>query len=159
MMGSGFHNYLFEYKLALRKEMDRNLAVVYILKDDLRKLWEYRCPKAAAKHLARWCGWAAVSGIEAVRKFGRSPMRAEEEVLNFCRHRITTGRLEGFNNIVSRIVHRARGIRSLDYPSIKLPQESLEAAPAEVKKSPIFQPEPEADTLREVQGAGKPRAT
>jgi len=109
--------------------MNRNLAVVYILKDALRKLWDYKYPKAAAKYLARWCNWAAVSGIEAVRKFGRSLMKAKDEVLNFCRHPITLGPLEGFNNTVSRIIHRACGVRNLDYLFLKLRQESLEIVP------------------------------
>ena len=106
---------------------NRNLAVAYILKDAMRKLWEYRYPRAAGKYLARWCTWAAVSGIDAVRRFGRSLLKAKDQVLNFCRHRITTGPLEGFNNTVSRIIHRACGIRSLDYLFLKLRQESLES--------------------------------
>ena len=105
--------------------MNRNLAVVYILKDALPKPWDYHYPRAAAKYLARWCTWAAVSGIQAVRRFGRSLLKAQREVLNFCRHRITTGPLEGFNNTVSRVIHRACGIRSLDYLFLKLRQESL----------------------------------
>jgi transposase len=110
-------------------QMNRNLAVVYILKDALRKLWDYKYPKAAEKHLQRWCRWAAVSGIEALRRFGRSLLKARREVLNFCRHRITTGPLEGFNNTVSQFVHRACGVRSLDYLFLKLRQESLEPRP------------------------------
>jgi len=106
--------------------INRNLAVVYILKDALRKLWDYRYPKAAAKYLARWVGWATVSGIEALRKFGRSLLKAKEEILNFCRHRITIGPLEGFNNTISRIIHRACGVTNLDYLFLKLRQESLE---------------------------------
>lgn len=109
--------------------VNRNLAVTYILKDALRKLWDYKYPGAAAKYLDKWCGWAAVSGIEAVRKFGRSLMKAREQVLNFVRHRITTAPLEGFNNTVSRIIHRACGVRSLDYLFLKLRQESLEPVP------------------------------
>jgi transposase len=109
--------------------MNRNLAVVYILKDALRKLWDYKYPKAAEKYLQQWCGWAMVSGIEAVRRFGRSLQKARDEVLNFCRYRITTGPLEGFNNTVSRIIHRACGIRSLDYLFLKLRQKSLEPDP------------------------------
>ena len=105
--------------------MNRNLAVAYILKDGLRKLWDYRYRKAAAKYLAKWCRWAAVSGVEPLRKFSRSLLHAKQEVLNYCKHRITTGRLEGFNNLVSRIIHRACGVRDLDYLFLKLRQESL----------------------------------
>jgi len=106
--------------------MNRNLAVVYLLKDAFKKLWDYKYPRAAAKYLERWCGWAAVSGIEALRRFGRSLLKAKDEVLNFCRHPITIGPLESFNNTVSRIIHRACGVTNLDYLFLKLRQESLE---------------------------------
>jgi len=65
--------------------MNRNLAVVYILKDAF--------------------------------------------VLNYCKHRITLGPLESFNNTVSRIIHRACGIKDLDYLFLKLRQESLDFVP------------------------------
>lgn len=109
--------------------INENLAKAYILKEALRKLWDYQYPKAAAKYLAKWCDWAAVSGVEQLRPFGRSLRRAKEEVLNFCRHKITLGPLEGFNNLISRILHRACGIRDPGYLFLKLRQESLEPDP------------------------------
>ena len=110
-------------------DLNRNLAIVYILKDGLRKLWEYLYPKAAGKYLAKWCRMAAVSGLQPLRKFSRSLLRAKQEVLNFCHHKITLGPLEGFNNLVSCIIHRACGIRDLDYLFLKLRQESLQNDP------------------------------
>jgi len=109
--------------------INENLAKAYILKEALRKLWDYRYPKAAAKYLAKWCRWAAVSGVEALRAFARSLLRAKQEVLNYCRHRITLGPLESFNNTVSRIVHRSCGVRDLGYLFLKLRQESLQRDP------------------------------
>jgi transposase len=109
--------------------MNRNLSIVYILKDALRKLWDYKYPAAAATYLNKWTTWAAVSGIEPLRHFGRSLLKAKVEVLNFCRHHITTGPLEGFNNTISRIIHRACGVTNLDYLFLKLRQESLETVP------------------------------
>ena len=107
--------------------ISRNLAIVYILKDAMRKLWDYKCRKAAAKYLARRVRWAAVSGVEAVRRFGRSLLKAKQEVLSLCRHRITIGPPESFNNTVRPVIHRACGIRDLDYPFLKPRQESLES--------------------------------
>ena len=52
-----------------------------------------------------------------------------QEVLDFCKHRVTLGPLEGFNNLVSRIVHRAFGVRDLDYLFLKLRPESLQPDP------------------------------
>jgi transposase len=109
--------------------MNRNLAVCYILKDAFRKLWDYKYPRAAAKYFNTWIGYTMVSGVEALRAFGRKLATFKEEILNFCKHPITTGPLEGFNNTVSRIIHRACGIRSLDYLFLKLRQESLEPVP------------------------------
>lgn len=117
-----------EQKQSLRKllQMNHNLAVVDVLKDDLRQLWEYCYPRAAGKYLRRWLGWAQESGIAAVKTFGRGLLRAEQEILNFCKHRITTGPLESFNNTASRIIHRACGVQDLDYLFLKLRQESIE---------------------------------
>ncbi|MBL9156993.1 MAG: ISL3 family transposase, partial [Verrucomicrobiales bacterium] len=39
--------------------------------------------------------------------------------------RITNARIESFNSTVSRIIFKARGIRSLEYLYLKLRQESL----------------------------------
>lgn len=109
--------------------MNRNLAVCYILKDAFRKLWDYKYPAAAAKYFTKWVQYTMVSGVEALREFGRKLTKYKDEILNFCRHPVTTGPLEAFNNTVSRIVHRACGIRSLDYLFLKLRQESLEPVP------------------------------
>jgi transposase len=106
--------------------MNRNLAVCYILKDAFRKLWDYKRLKPAAKYFATWINYTALSGVEALRAFGRRLVKFEDEILNFCKHPITTGPLEGFNNTVSRIIHRACGVRNLDYMFLKLRQESLE---------------------------------
>jgi hypothetical protein len=72
---------------------------------------------------------AAVSGVEALRAFARSLLRAKEEVLTYCKHGITTARLEAFHNTVSRLIHRACGVRDTGYLFFKLRQESLACDP------------------------------
>jgi transposase len=109
--------------------MNRNLAVCYILKDAFKKLWDYQRLRAAAQYLAKWVRYTMVSGVEALRDFGRRLLKAKDEILNFCKHHITIGPLEGFNNTISRIIHRACGVTNLDYLFLKLRQESLEPVP------------------------------
>ena len=106
--------------------MNRNLAMVYILKDAFKKLWDYKRIGPACKYLARWVRWAAVSGVDVLRDFGRRLLKAKDEILNFVKHPITIGPLEAFNNTVSRIIHRACGVTNLHYLFLKLRQESLE---------------------------------
>jgi len=117
-----------EQRQSLKKllAMNHNLAATDVLKDALGHLWEYRYRGAALKYLRRWVGWAQETGLAAVHKFADGLVRAQEEVLNFCEHPITTGPLESFNNTVSRIIHRACGVRDLDYLFLKLRQESIE---------------------------------
>jgi transposase len=109
--------------------INRNLNKVHVLGEALGQLWGYSSRGWAARYLAQWVRWARQSGLAAVRKFARSLVRAKDGVLNYFRHRITTARLEGFNNLISRILHRACGVSNLDYLFLKLRQESLDWLP------------------------------
>jgi len=112
-------------RLAELISVNHNIALVDMLKDDLRGLWSYRYRAWAERWLKRWTDWAINSGIQALQRFGRSLLNAKDHVLNYCKHPITTGRLEGFNNIISRVVHRACGAHDMRYLFLKLRQESL----------------------------------
>ena len=95
-------------------------------KDAFKKLWDYKRPGPAGTYFTKWVQYTMVSGVEALRAFGRRLLKAKDEILNFCKHHITIGPLEGFNNTISRIIHRACGVTNLDYLFLKLRQESLE---------------------------------
>jgi transposase len=105
-------------------EMNENLSTVYVLKDDLKKLWTYKYKAWAGKFLDRWLGWAREARIDALSKFADALESAREEILNFCKFPITTAKLEAFNATVSRILYRACGVSDLDYLFLKLRQET-----------------------------------
>jgi transposase len=109
--------------------INENLMRTHVLGDALRPLWGYTYRGWAAKHFDKWVGWAKECGVEAVAQFASSLSTAKEEILNYCKHRITTGPLEAFNNVVSRILHRACGMQDLGYLFLKLRQESLDFVP------------------------------
>jgi len=109
--------------------INENLSKAHVLGEALKQLWTYKYRAWAEKYLSQWVSWAKESAVAAVQRFGRSLWKAKKEVLNYCRHRITTARLEGFNNVVSRIMHRACGMANLDYLFLKLRQESLDWLP------------------------------
>ena len=104
---------------------NENLNHVYVLKEAFRHFWTYTYRACAEKYLLKWVIWANESKIEQLMKFAKSLLRSKDEILNYCRHQITTGRLESFNNTVSRIIHRACGVKNLDYLFLKLRQESI----------------------------------
>jgi transposase len=111
--------------LAALLALNENLHATYVLKDALKCLWTYRYPKAASNFLDRWVGWAKEAALRPLERFANSLLQAREEIISFCKHPITNGRLEGFNNLISRLIHRACGVRDLDYLFLKLRQESL----------------------------------
>ena len=109
--------------------INENLKMVHVLGEQLAQLWTYTSRAWAGRYLDQWIGWARESALAPLHRFARSLAKAKEEILNYFTHRITTARLEGFNNVVSRIMHRACGVRDLDYLFLKLRQESLNWVP------------------------------
>ena len=106
-------------------EVNENISTVYVMKDQLRKLWSYVRPDRAEQYLLYWRQLAKKSSLEALKDFADSLLEAKEQVVNHFRHEITLGPLEGFNNLISRILHRACGYTDIEYMFLKLRRESL----------------------------------
>ena len=105
---------------------NRDLSVVYVLKDAFKQVWTYTCRKCADNCLSGCIGMAMESGIAELRRFANGLVEAKEQILNFCQHRITSARIEAFNTLVSRVIHKACGVSDLDFLFLKLRQESLQ---------------------------------
>lgn len=105
---------------------NRDLSVVYVLKDAFKQVWTYTYRKCADKCLSRWIAMATESGIAELKRFANGLVEAKEQILNFCQHRITSARIEAFNTLISRVIHKACGVSDLDFLFLKLRQESLQ---------------------------------
>ena len=92
----------------------------------MKVLWTYTYAKSADKYLDKWISWAVETGIEVLQKFARGLDRARGGILAFCKHRITSAKIEAFNATIGRIVRRACGYRDLEYLYLKIRQEALE---------------------------------
>lgn len=99
---------------------NQNLNTVYVLKDQLKRIWEYKHPAWARKALDQWCALAHASGIPALATFARSLCRHEKGIVNHCRYPIHTGRLEGINNKIKVIKRQAYGFRDDAYFILKI---------------------------------------
>src|SRR5215210_1415611 len=113
-------------QLDLLLEANRDLSVVYLLKDAFKAVWTYTYRKCADKRLTGWIQMALESGVGELARFARGLEDSREQILNFCQHRITSARIEAFNTIVSRVMHKACGVANLDFLFLKLRQESLQ---------------------------------
>lgn len=84
----------------------------YLLKEDLRRFWDYRSTAWAEAHLRQWLWRAAHSRLEPFKKLARMLRTHLDGVLAWTRIRVTNGALEGMNNKVKVISHRAFGYRT-----------------------------------------------
>jgi len=107
-------------KLADLLKANESLSKAYVLKEQFRGLFNYRYQGWAQRALANWCEMAQESGLAPFQRLARGFMKQSKRVCGFVKHGLTSGLIEGFNNLISRIIHKACGIRDLEYLELKL---------------------------------------
>jgi transposase len=113
-------------KLAALQEINENIATAHYLKEQFRVVHTYRYAGSARKALEQWCDMAEESELVPFQRLANSFRKGADKIVAFCKHRITSGKIEGFNNLVSRVVHRACGITNLAYAWLKFRQLSIQ---------------------------------
>ena len=107
-----------EPRLKRLLELNQSLTTVYILKDSLKKLWNYLDPAWAQKALDEWCSMALENKIGPVIAFAKMLKRYAYGILNHCRFPIHTSRLEGINNKIKVMKQKAYGFHDIEYFSL-----------------------------------------
>lgn len=102
-------------RLAELLKANRKLATVYVLKDDLKALWDYRHEGYARRFWKTWYSRAIRSRIEPLKKFARRLKRYIDGILSHCRWPLHTSLLEGINNKIKVIKRMAYGYRDDEY--------------------------------------------
>lgn len=98
--------------------LNEALSTTYILKDYLKRLWQYRYPRCALNALSHWCVIAFESAIEPVISFAKTLIKYSYGIINHCSYPIHTGRLEGINNKIKVIKRKAYGFHDIEYFSL-----------------------------------------
>ncbi len=81
---------------------------------ELEQFWEMDDEVEARKYLMRWTRSALLSRLEPLRRFAKTVREHIDGILGFIRHGgKTNAALEGMNNKIKMIMHRAFGFRSL----------------------------------------------
>ena len=109
-------------RLKLILKNNQLIATTYILKDYLKRLWQYKYPKSAEKFLDYWCSLALESKCSELIKFAKMLQKHCYGILNHCKFPIHTGKLEGINNKIKVIKRTAYGFHDLNYFSLKIIQ-------------------------------------
>ncbi len=99
---------------------NRKLMTAYVLKDDLKQLWDYRHPAWAQKFWDQWYRRAIRSRIEPLKAFARKLKGYLQGIVNHCRWPLHTSVLEGINNKIKVIKRMAYGFRDDEYFFLKI---------------------------------------
>jgi transposase len=76
---------------------------------------ELKESKSNVKELDKWIGWAEETGLEELIRFSKGLNRARKGLLSYCKHKITSAKIESFNATIKRIIRMACGYRDIDY--------------------------------------------
>lgn len=102
--------------------INENINLTYILKDDLKRIWNYKYPRCAEKLLDSWIKRAQATGLKPLAAFGKTLNNYRYGIINHCRYPINTGKLEGMNNKIKRVKRIAYGFHDDDYFILKIKQ-------------------------------------
>jgi transposase len=100
--------------------LNASLATAYYLKDDLRQLWEQPHRTAARNFVTSWYLRAMQSGIRVMQQFARTLGGGLLGIMNWFRHPISTGPLEGANNKIKTMKRQAYGFRDQEFFKLKI---------------------------------------
>jgi len=109
-----------EQRLQELLRTNEGLSMAYQLKEQFKGIFQYQKQGWALRALDQWCAMAQASDLSPFQRLAKGLMKQRERVCGFVKHRLTSGKIEGFNNLLSRIIHRACGIKDLDYLELKL---------------------------------------
>ncbi len=96
-------------RLSALLRVNSPIVRAYLLKEDLRRFWAYRATAWAEAHLTQWLWRAAHSRLAPMQKVVQTLRLHRAGILAWTRLRISNGALEGMNNKVKVISHRAYG--------------------------------------------------
>lgn len=86
----------------------------YYLKEAFQRFWDYRREGWAQPYLKQWLWWASHSRLEPFKVFARLIREHQDGILAWTRLHVSNGALEGMNNKVKAISHRAYGFRKTE---------------------------------------------
>jgi transposase len=111
-----------DQKIQLQELLDanQNLLTVYVLKDDLKELWRFKCKEQAKLFWQQWYQRATQSKIPQLVLFAKRLEAYLQGILDHCQWQLHTGILEGINNKIKVIKRVAYGFRDHEYFFLKI---------------------------------------
>ena len=101
---------------------NRRIALVHILRDDLKHLWDFKYPAAAKRFWEQWRRRAIRSRIGPLKIFVRRLEPYIHGIIAHCRYPLHTSLLKGINNKIKVLKRVAYGYHDDQYFFLKIRQ-------------------------------------
>ena len=101
-------------------KLNEPLNTAYILKEELRHLFDCSAVEEAKEYLNNWIEKAWASLIQPVMKFADKLASHRTGIFNYFKHKITTGKVEGINNKIKVLKRQAYGFRDMEYFKLRI---------------------------------------
>lgn len=99
-------------RLELLKTSCLRVAKAWAMKESLRALWSYLSTGWAKRFFRKWYAWARRSKLAPMVKVAQMLKAHLENIVTYCRHRITNATSEGLNSKIMSIKRKACGHRN-----------------------------------------------
>jgi transposase len=96
------------------QQANRRLYRAFLLREELRLLYQLDDPVLAPAHLDAWLAWASRSRLRPFARLARTLREHRDGILAAIRLGLSNGRLEGLNSKIRLISHRSFGFHSPD---------------------------------------------
>lgn len=107
-------------RLETALELNKPLATVYYMKEDLRQLWNQKNQTEAQIFLNDWIKKAKSSEIQMLIDFANTLENHKKGILAYYQYPISTGPLEGTNNKIKTLQRQAYGFRDREFFKLKI---------------------------------------
>ena len=107
-------------RLEAALELNKPLATVYYMKEDLGLIWKQKDKDKAETFLDDWIKRAKVSEINMLKRFANTLSNHRKGILAYYDFPISTGPLEGTNNKIKTMKRQAYGFRDTEFLKLKI---------------------------------------
>jgi transposase len=101
-------------RLSALCQKNQPIVRAYYLKEAFQRFWDYCREGWARPYLKQWLWWASHSRLQPFVDFARMIRQHRDGILAWTRLHVSNGALEGLNNKVKAVSHRAYGFRNTD---------------------------------------------
>ena len=112
-------------RLQRLRDTNESISIAYQLSEQFRAIYYYKREGWAKRALNAWCDLADASGLKPFRRLAKGFRKQSSRITSYIKYKVTSGRIEGFNSQIAKIVQRACGIANLDYLFLRLRHQSI----------------------------------